>query len=763
MSRYFSSGVYPRTVDRSQFPSTFAPFIAGMTYQSHRGPMGLFSYFDRVDFQDRNGKANAAVGYGHYMGDHYFDAGTFLIGNRIAGAGARWATGSICQTPNAAGTSKVGTNYVGGPGYLSDPAGIVNTPGQAGEYYLVFAGPLVALNAFNMTVNTVGISQVAYQVTSNNTMLQIAAAIQARLDALGTGGRARVLPGTPGATADQYLIRITAPLDGSEVPVPLVFGTPTITLGTSQTTAQIIAPYKLFDVWAQNPSAWANNVGINLTPVGGGTPPRLKLSFNSALVTSNSFSCTLNGVAVGPVAFTTDSDTTMGLIATALQTAMVALGAGATAVVTQILGSQSNDRDIILTGPSNALIDIVVDQAVVTGGAGQAVATVTQLTRRIAPSNRFRLDVYEYPNVSTPVETFICALRDDIDSAGNNYNIENQVNVVGSGSKYIRVALNPALISTDNLLSPVSLITLPTRYAYLTGGVDGATATSSDYITGWQAFASRVKIDVRCLINAGVTAPEVQQAMAAIAAARQDCVALLDVPDGLNAQAISNWRFSTLNVDTCYAWAFGPWNYVWDNDNSQYLWVPMSGQVAALMAANVKNGHAFRSPAGIERSKLPRCQKLRYTFEDGEQDLLTAAGINYALFNAGIYYIANNQTLQLQKSYLSYANVVLMLIQVYITEMASFVYFEFQADNPNTWFRMRTTMQSLLQTFQDNEALDAFTVLCDAKTNTNDLISRGQMRMIVLMTPTVEGSEILIDNVIMRHGLQINEVLPTIT
>ncbi len=89
------------------------------------------------------------------------------------------------------------------------------------------------------------------------------------------------------------------------------------------------------------------------------------ITFVGDFVTSNVINLKLNGVAMSPVTFTTDTDTTLGLIATAIE----AMDDVDTAVI------DTSARTILVTMTSGVVV--VISNIVVTAGAGQTTGSAT--------------------------------------------------------------------------------------------------------------------------------------------------------------------------------------------------------------------------------------------------------------------------------------------------------------------------------------------------------------------------------------------------
>jgi hypothetical protein len=122
-------------------------------------------------------------------------------------------------------------------------------------------------------------------------------------------------------------------------------------------------------------AGWPYSIDDVDTAINPTRPLLIQLKFSAALITANSFTCTLVGesaqVSTTPVVFATDSDTTMGAIVAAIQSSMDAtFGAGGTVSA----GETTLIRTINVIPPAGKTISIT--GAAVTLGASQA--TVTQ-------------------------------------------------------------------------------------------------------------------------------------------------------------------------------------------------------------------------------------------------------------------------------------------------------------------------------------------------------------------------------------------------
>lgn len=123
-------------------------------------------------------------------------------------------------------------------------------------------------------------------------------------------------------------------------------------------------------LFAQSPRPEKIKIGVRATPVA----QVQELEFSADFVADNVINLDIDGVAISPITFTTDHDTTMAALASEIQlhasvsTATVKGGAGS--------------RIIEITAAA-AGIPFVVDSIVVTGGASQPTGSMTTTTENV--------------------------------------------------------------------------------------------------------------------------------------------------------------------------------------------------------------------------------------------------------------------------------------------------------------------------------------------------------------------------------------------
>lgn len=738
-------GVYSQEIDLSQRVAAAASSTGAAVFSSKMGPLGPSFYTNRDDFMKVYGRPDPSVSFGHDCVIDFLSQANAIWVNRVHN-GAQWAGLTFLNDKDTSPTATVKRAFI-------DGATADYTAGGRQIQTLTFSTALVTLNSIGATTlssgnSTEATTPVVFATDSDTTMASYIVALQAALDAIAAGGLVEAVE-----TTNILNIRIISPEN-----TRVVITAPTVTAGSTQPTVTVQQLSKMFDIFAENPGAWGNRVGVKLTNIDKGTPQRLKLTFSGALVTLNSFSCKVNGSAITPVTFTTDSDTTMAAIATAIKTTLDSTSGKTTgsATVISVANSVSNDRQILVIAP-DAKADITITEAAVTLGASQATVTVAETLKRIAPNNTFSLEVYTADNVNVPVETFTVSTGLQMDGLGYQQNIAQVINEASTKSKYIRV-YQPAAAVGMELLTADSATAGPT---WLTGGDDGAAVADSQIIQGWDTFKNRNKFEVRILINCGYTSVSVQQKMTALAESRKDCFAILDLPsDKQDATSALAYRREELNINSSYAALYGPDLKIADEFSDVIRFIPPSGKIAATFAYTDRTRNVWWSPAGLNRGQIREIIGLRYDYDDGMLDLLSPAQVNAIIKKPGAGYVAwDDQTLQSMKSALSNINVRRLLIAIEVAVTDALDYSVFDPNDDFTRFQIVQMINNFLEPIRTGRGLYSYLVVSDETNNPSYLIDAGQLNVDVYLQPTLPARTILLSSILTKTGASFQELV----
>jgi hypothetical protein len=371
----------------------------------------------------------------------------------------------------------------------------------------------------------------------------------------------------------------------------------------------------------------------------------------------------------------------------------------------------------------------------------------------------FTLDIY-YQNddgVDELVESWTVSRKHKTDGNGRQLYLEDKIN---DFSDYILVADNTDLADT---VVPKENDTA----VDLSGGDDGSQATSSQVATGWEEFENPDDIDVRILINGGVTSVTVQQAMKTIAEARKDCIAILDMPYDYIASVddMVSWRRTVQNFNSSYCALYVPWVKINDRYNDRILEVPPSGYVASMMAYNDYVAQPWYAPAGFNRGIL-NVLSISSVFAQGDRDELYKYQINpLQTFRGQGNVIWGQKTQQVKSSALSRVNVRRLLIVMEKSIAIALQNFTFEPNSEFTRFRIVSIITEYMDqlssqgAFQTEAGDSGYKVVCDETNNTPAVIDRNELHVDVFVKPSRAAEFIQLQTIITSTGASFEELV----
>lgn len=371
-----------------------------------------------------------------------------------------------------------------------------------------------------------------------------------------------------------------------------------------------------------------------------------------------------------------------------------------------------------------------------------------------ATSDVFTVRVYDNTNpVAGPIETWDCTLGAGIDNSGAQTQVEDRINPFSSVIQVVsNVAALPAVPTLGNVAKSA-----------LSGGNSGAAPTSYQIANALQVFKNTQLYNVNMLVNAGITDPIMQKAMDALAQARGDATALLDVPSSKQKfQDARDYRNLELNLNSTYSALFNPDLLQPDYLNGKQVYVPPSGWAAALCARTDRVANPAYSIAGLNRGLL-NVLKQRYSFDDGEATALYEAQVNYTrtFVGQGIA-LWEQQTLAAQYSALSFLS-VRRIVNVIKVSLYKFLLYALQEMNTDAVRRgIVSGATDYLDTVKNAGGLYDFTVKCDTDNNPNAAANAGILVVTVVLIPQIPIHEIQLEVVISKRGVSFNETLASL-
>lgn len=344
------------------------------------------------------------------------------------------------------------------------------------------------------------------------------------------------------------------------------------------------------------------------------------------------------------------------------------------------------------------------------------------------------------------VETYqYCTLYQAKDNYGSSMFVEDVVN----DSQYIRVYVNPNVVTEDAIIIPDTTFT-----GKLTGGTSGDKPSSSDLNRGWDCFSDRTQVSVSLLLNSGYVSKDdfsYQSKMLEIAENRRDCFCLFDIPvTEVGYESAIDWRKNTQGFNTYRGAIWAPWVKGYDSiqGRGNFIMCP-SAFVAKLIGAA---GDPWNAPAGPNRGILSSSNVsptgVSQTYNATEGGILyTDNQINCIIRDVSAGYVNWGQrTLQQKPSALDRINVArtIIYIETILRDAARWHLFE----NNTAYERMQLNLQfsTFLDTIVSAGGIEKYQVVVDdsdiAKQN-NQLIVR------IYIWPTYATEVIILETNVM--------------
>lgn len=279
------------------------------------------------------------------------------------------------------------------------------------------------------------------------------------------------------------------------------------------------------------------------------------------------------------------------------------------------------------------------------------------------------------------------------------------------------------------------------------------TSMDADFINALKKIYNPEVYDFNLVAAPGGSASSVQNEVQNLCEFRHDCFGVIDaapfglglgVKEGLNHVAEINAMNE--NLTSSYVGAYWPWLQDYDADNKQYIWLPPSIYALTQMVYTDNIADPWYAAAGLNRGKVTALD-VEYSPSTSERDILYG---DTNIINPIVKFVGEGiaiwgqKTAQRTKSALDRINVRRLMIyaEKLIAKMARGFLFE-QHDAAN-WAAFARQANAILEPIRQRRGLYQYQVICDASTNTDDLINQNIMagKIFVQPTKTIEYIEV---------------------
>jgi len=412
--------------------------------------------------------------------------------------------------------------------------------------------------------------------------------------------------------------------------------------------------------------------------------------------------------------------------------------------VTQGLSAAEDELHVVVYDTTGAITGYDIDVA---GNRGNAVIETHAFLSK-------------HPNAKTP--------------QGGTAFYPNRVNV---GSTHIWWMDHPATGATDwgTALTSAGTDTvfdaqhLP-HVDTLSIGQDDFAASVGELTAAYDLYGDTETVDVN-LIMAGSTpagTDGVAHATAIIdlAEKRKDMVAFIS-PRRADVVGVTSGATQTANVkgffdglaSSSYAVFDSGYKYMYDKYSDVYRFVPLNGDMAGL-AANTDNvADPWFSPAGYNRGQVRGAVKLAFNPTKGQRDILYPARINPVVtFPGQGTVLFGDKTALARPSAFDRINVrrLFLVLEKSIATAAKYQLFEF--NDAFTQAQFRNMVEPFLRDVQGRRGITDFSVVCDERNNTGEVIDRNEFVADIYIKPARSINFITLSFIAVRTGVSFSEV-----
>jgi phage tail sheath protein FI len=209
-----------------------------------------------------------------------------------------------------------------------------------------------------------------------------------------------------------------------------------------------------------------------------------------------------------------------------------------------------------------------------------------------------------------------------------------------------------------------------------------------------------------------------------------------------------------------YATTYGNWVKVYDSASDKYVWVPMSGFIANIMATTSAKLFPWTAPAGLNNGILGSVSDIAVNPTQKQRDLLYRVSINPICYFPGDgYTVWGQKTLQKKPSAFDRINVRRLFLTL---EKATYTMSRYFVMQPNTVFtrtQFVNTLAPIFENAKNNDGVYDYQIICDESNNTQAVIDDNTMKAAIYIQPVRTAEFILVEFVATRTGTNFSEIV----
>jgi len=301
-------------------------------------------------------------------------------------------------------------------------------------------------------------------------------------------------------------------------------------------------------------------------------------------------------------------------------------------------------------------------------------------------------------------------------------------------------------------------------------GQDDLSASVGELTLSYDQFADTETVDVNLIMAgtspAGTDGTAHAAAIIDLAETRKDMVAFIS-PRRADVVGVTSGATQTTNVKTffdglassSYAVFDSGYKYMYDKYSDVYRFVPLNGDMAGLCANTDNVADPWFSPGGYNRGQVRGAVKLAYNPTKPQRDILYPARVNPVVtFPGQGTVLFGDKTALSRPSAFDRINVrrLFLVLEKAISTAAKYQLFEF--NDGFTQAQFRNMVEPFLRDVQGRRGITDFSVVCDERNNTGEVIDRNEFVADIYIKPARSINFITLSFIAVRTGVSFSEV-----
>lgn len=306
------------------------------------------------------------------------------------------------------------------------------------------------------------------------------------------------------------------------------------------------------------------------------------------------------------------------------------------------------------------------------------------------------------------------------------------------------------------------------QYLALTGGHDGESegVIGIDRLAeGYDLFRDKNSISFSLLISGKSRGEALAEHQISIVEDRKDAVLFLSPPkelvvNNIGSEAVDVVDYVKTLTPSSYAVMDSSYKYRYDKYNDKFIYTPLNGDIAGLVARTDETRDPWIAPAGYNRGGIKNVIRLSFNPNNAERDLLYPANVNPVISEAGegtILY--GDKTMFGDGSAFSRIGVRRLFIVIKQALEKSLKTTLWEQNDEYTRAAFRNRVDPYLRDIQGRRGIMAFKTVCDETNNTPEVIDRNEFIADIYVKPSRSISYITLNVTAVRSGVEFSEIV----